>query len=117
MRMAQAVTGGVVPAPAVRLLSGDPNVRGAANQPAGNAFAAAAAGRHAGCRDRNAPVSASCPAAPCAFSYGDVNADTVRVLAANGCEVLVNRRQGCCGALHGHNGYGEEAKSLARALD
>jgi len=48
--------------------------------------------------------------------FGDVNADTVAVLAANGCEVLVNRRQGCCGALHGHNGYGEEAKSLARSL-
>ena len=48
--------------------------------------------------------------------FGDVNSDTVRVLAANGCEVLVNRRQSCCGALHGHNGYGGEARSLAKSL-
>ena len=48
--------------------------------------------------------------------FGDANTDTVRVLAANGCEVLVNRRQGCCGALHGHNGCGNEARSLARSL-
>lgn len=48
--------------------------------------------------------------------FGDVNADTVRVLAANGCEVLVNRRQACCGALHLHNGYGDEGLSMARNL-
>lgn len=48
--------------------------------------------------------------------FGDVNADTVRVLAANGCEVLVNRRQGCCGALHLHNGYMDEARAMMRSL-
>ena len=48
--------------------------------------------------------------------FGDVNSDTVKVLAANGCEVLVNRRQGCCGALHIHNGYLDEARSMMRKL-
>ncbi len=48
--------------------------------------------------------------------YGDVNQDTVKVLAANGCEVLANRRQGCCGALHAHQGQVDEAQAMARAL-
>jgi glycolate oxidase iron-sulfur subunit len=48
--------------------------------------------------------------------YSDTNAETVRVLAANGVEVLTNRRQGCCGALHAHNGYGDAARAMARKL-
>jgi glycolate oxidase iron-sulfur subunit len=48
--------------------------------------------------------------------YGDVNLDTARVLAANGCEVLVSSKQGCCGALHLHNGFEAEGKRLARSL-
>jgi Fe-S oxidoreductase len=39
---------------------------------------------------------------------------TVRVLARNGCRVLVPPAQGCCGALHIHNGDPEAARSLAR---
>ena len=115
LRMAQIVTGGAVPAPAVRLLSG---------QSAAEAQASVL------------PAHLSPPLPPvvtpavgpkrarvgvltgCAMRvlFGDVNADTVRVLAANGCEVLVNRRQGCCGALHGHSGYGEESRALAKSL-
>ncbi len=115
MRVAQAVTGGIVPAPAVRLLSGirtaeaqitslpeqiSPPLPPAVTPPVGTKRARV--GVLAGCAMR--------------VLFGDVNADTVRVLAANGCEVLVNRRQGCCGALHGHSGYGDTARSLARAL-
>jgi len=48
--------------------------------------------------------------------YSDTNAETVRILAANGVECLTNRRQGCCGALHAHNGYGDTARSMARSL-
>ena len=48
--------------------------------------------------------------------YGDVNSDTAAVLAANGCQVLVNQTQGCCGALHGHNGFRTEAIKLAKKL-
>ncbi len=45
-----------------------------------------------------------------------VNAATVRVLAANGCEVVVPRQQGCCAALLHHQGQEEDTKHLARQL-
>jgi glycolate oxidase iron-sulfur subunit len=47
------------------------------------------------------------------LAYPDTNAATVRVLARNGCRVLVPA-QGCCGALHLHNGDPEAARQLAR---
>ena len=37
-----------------------------------------------------------------------------RVLAHNGCEVVVSRGQGCCGALNSHSGDLATARSLAR---
>ena len=40
--------------------------------------------------------------------FGDVNAATVRVLAAEGCEVVTPELQGCCGALSVHAGREEE---------
>jgi glycolate oxidase iron-sulfur subunit len=46
--------------------------------------------------------------------FGDVHAATVRVLAAQGFEVVVPREQGCCGALHAHAGDPEFAAGLAR---
>ena len=46
--------------------------------------------------------------------YGDVNEATTRVLVANGCRVDMPGRQGCCGALHAHAGYLDEARRLAR---
>ncbi|NUT33941.1 MAG: 4Fe-4S dicluster domain-containing protein [Hamadaea sp.] len=45
-----------------------------------------------------------------------VNAATARVLAAEGCEVVIPSRQGCCGALSVHNGREAEALRFARAL-
>lgn len=45
-----------------------------------------------------------------------VNRATVRVLAENGCDVLVPRSLGCCGAFHMHNGFLDEARQRARAL-
>ena len=39
---------------------------------------------------------------------------TVRVLQANGCEVIVPAEQICCGALHVHAGLRDEARALAR---
>ena len=48
--------------------------------------------------------------------FSDVNAATVRVLAAEGCEVTAPRGQGCCGALALHAGRDADARGLARAL-
>ncbi|GEL26004.1 glycolate oxidase iron-sulfur subunit [Pseudonocardia sulfidoxydans NBRC 16205] len=47
--------------------------------------------------------------------FGDVNAATVRVLAAEGCDVLVPRDRQCCGALSVHAGREEEGLARARA--
>ena len=48
--------------------------------------------------------------------FGDVNAATARVLAAEGYEVVTPRDQTCCGALHLHAGRREEGKRMARAV-
>jgi glycolate oxidase iron-sulfur subunit len=48
--------------------------------------------------------------------YPGVNAATVRVLTAEGCDVIAPRRQGCCGALSVHNGRAGEGRRFARAL-
>jgi glycolate oxidase iron-sulfur subunit len=46
-----------------------------------------------------------------------VNAATARVLAAEGCDVVIlPDRQGCCGALSVHNGREAEAQRFARAM-
>ena len=48
--------------------------------------------------------------------FSDVNAATVRVLAAEGCEVVAPKLQGCCGALSVHAGREEEFEGFARKL-
>ncbi|MCL2584343.1 MAG: heterodisulfide reductase-related iron-sulfur binding cluster [Streptosporangiales bacterium] len=45
-----------------------------------------------------------------------VNAATARVLAAEGCDVIIPRDQGCCGALSSHSGRVAEAAGFARKL-
>jgi glycolate oxidase iron-sulfur subunit len=47
--------------------------------------------------------------------FGEVNAATARVLAAEGCDVIVPRGQGCCGALSLHGGRHDEAAAFADA--
>lgn len=47
--------------------------------------------------------------------FRGVNVATVRVLARNGCEVLIPPAQKCCGALHSHVGERKLARELARA--
>jgi glycolate oxidase iron-sulfur subunit len=46
--------------------------------------------------------------------FGETNAATIRVLAANGCVVYSPPRQGCCGALQMHTGDRPTAQDLAR---
>jgi glycolate oxidase iron-sulfur subunit len=47
--------------------------------------------------------------------FPEVNQATMRVLAAEGCEVVVPDDIGCCGALSLHAGRDDEARRLARA--
>ena len=49
-----------------------------------------------------------------AVYFPEVNQATLRVLAAEGCEVLVPPRMGCCGALSLHAGRQAESQRLAR---
>ena len=46
--------------------------------------------------------------------YRDINEATMRVLTANGCEVITPPQQQCCGALHVHAGEAERGRQLAR---
>ena len=46
--------------------------------------------------------------------FPQVNAATARVLAAEGCDVIIPRGQGCCGALSLHAGREAEAEGFAR---
>jgi glycolate oxidase iron-sulfur subunit len=46
--------------------------------------------------------------------FPEVNAATARVLAAEGCEVVIPRDQGCCGALMIHAGEEKQALDYAR---
>jgi len=48
--------------------------------------------------------------------FPGVNTATLRVLAAEGCEVLVPAEQGCCGALSLHAGREEESRAFTRRL-
>jgi glycolate oxidase iron-sulfur subunit len=48
--------------------------------------------------------------------FSEVNAATVRVLSAEGCEVAAPKDQGCCGALSVHAGREEEFQGFARKL-
>ena len=45
--------------------------------------------------------------------FSGTNRATVRVLQQNGCEVIVPRGQGCCGAIHYHSGAADPAMAFA----
>jgi glycolate oxidase iron-sulfur subunit len=47
-------------------------------------------------------------------TFSELNRATIRVLQANGCEVVVPRAQVCCGALAAHAGVRDVARNLAR---
>jgi glycolate oxidase iron-sulfur subunit len=50
------------------------------------------------------------------LAFAHVNEATVRVLAAEGCEVVAPGTQGCCGALAVHAGREPDARSFARRV-
>jgi glycolate oxidase iron-sulfur subunit len=47
-------------------------------------------------------------------AFSKLHGSTIRVLTANGCEVVVPQEQLCCGALAAHAGVREAARDLAR---
>ena len=47
-------------------------------------------------------------------TFAELNEATIRVLTANGCEVIVPKSQVCCGALAAHSGDRESARIVAR---
>ncbi|MEB3182686.1 MAG: (Fe-S)-binding protein [Nostocaceae cyanobacterium] len=48
--------------------------------------------------------------------FSPINEATVRVLTANGCEVVIPKSQGCCAALPEHQGQTQQAQALARQM-
>jgi glycolate oxidase iron-sulfur subunit len=48
--------------------------------------------------------------------FSPVNEATVRVLIANGCEVVISKNQGCCAALPSHQGQENQAQTLAKQM-
>ena len=48
--------------------------------------------------------------------FGGTNEATVRVLQANGCEVVAPKVANCCGALHLHTGFHDDGLTRARGL-
>jgi glycolate oxidase iron-sulfur subunit len=48
--------------------------------------------------------------------FPHVNEATIRVLTANGCEVVIPKHQGCCAALPHHQGQEAQAQQLAREM-
>lgn len=48
--------------------------------------------------------------------FSNVNQATVRVLTANGCEVVIPKSQGCCAALPEHQGQTLQAQTLAKQM-
>ena len=106
------ITNGAIPAPLARFVGLPENTRmpipsdlAESSKPAPE-YTPAQGGR----RGRAALLSGCVMA----VLYGPVHAATVRVLAANGVEVLCPPEQPCCGALHGHQGALSEAKELAK---
>ena len=48
--------------------------------------------------------------------FNPVNEATARVLSANGCEIVIPKNQGCCGALPSHQGEEKQAQTLAKQM-
>ncbi|MCL2932084.1 MAG: (Fe-S)-binding protein [Trichodesmium sp. MAG_R03] len=48
--------------------------------------------------------------------FSSVNMATIRVLTANGCEVVIPKSQGCCAALPEHQGQTKQAHNLAKQM-
>lgn len=106
--------GGVLPAPLARLL-GAGMVAVKLPQTRGRTKPARLVGVYPPVGERRGRVGllTGCVAS---VLFHEVNVATVAVLQRNGFEVVVPPEQGCCGALHLHNGFPEEAQRRALRL-
>ena len=113
------LTGGKMPAFAAKLLSGSAHNRSdevsSISLPQGEARIQnmPTLSRAHGARRYTVGVVAGCVMR---VMFGDVNAATVRVLQANGCDVICPSTSGCCGALHLHTGFHADGLTRARSL-
>ena len=106
------LTGGKMPGFAAKLLSGSADATVNLPTPQGEAKIHNLPERSAalGAKRYTVGILAGCVMR---VLFGGTNAATVRVLQANGCEVLAPKEAGCCGALHLHTGF--HADGIARA--
>jgi glycolate oxidase iron-sulfur subunit len=72
--------------------------------------------RRVAARDRRRAVVGMLTGCVQAVFFPQVNTATARVLAAEGCDVVIPNGQGCCGALSLHSGRRPEALRLAKRL-
>ena len=109
------LTGGRMPGFAAKLLSGSADAALALPQAQGEAKVHTLPERSPakGVKRHTVGMLAGCVMR---VLFGDTNAATMRVLQANGCEVVVPRAAGCCGALHLHTGFHTDALARMRAL-
>jgi glycolate oxidase iron-sulfur subunit len=107
------LTGNKMPGFAARMLSGSSNT--SLSLPAGEVKMSDLPERSAAAGEKRYTVGI---VAGCVMRvmFGDVNDATVRVLQANGCEVVAPKSAGCCGALHLHSGFHADALIRARTL-
>jgi glycolate oxidase iron-sulfur subunit len=110
--IAGRLTGGAIPTPLARFVGLPDNTRMPIPKSLSVSSAAAPVYTHAqGGRRGRAVLLTGCVMS---VLYGPVHAATVRVLAANGVEVIAPPAQPCCGALHGHQGEMAGAIELAK---
>ncbi|HZP81778.1 MAG TPA: heterodisulfide reductase-related iron-sulfur binding cluster [Chthonomonadaceae bacterium] len=109
------LTGGKMPGFAAKLLSGSSETALALPTPQGEVRAHSLPERSPakGTKRHTVGILAGCVMR---VLFGETNAATVRVLQENGCEVVAPRAAGCCGALHLHTGFEDEAKTRMRDL-
>ncbi|HZO90445.1 MAG TPA: heterodisulfide reductase-related iron-sulfur binding cluster [Chthonomonadaceae bacterium] len=109
------LTGGKMPGFAAKLLSGSDNAAVSLPVPQGEAKVHTLPERSPakGAKRYTVGILAGCVMR---VLFGGTNAATVRVLQANGCEVVAPPSAGCCGALHLHTGFHTDALMRARAL-
>jgi len=109
------LTGGKMPGFAAKMLSGSSDAAVSLPQPQGEVKVYELPERSPakGTKRYTVGILAGCVMR---VLFGKTNEATVRVLQANGCEVVAPKAAGCCGALHLHTGFHTDALTRMRGL-